>query len=389
MAGIYLHIPFCNSKCIYCGFYSVVARPFRKQFIPALEREIQGRRNFFSNLYPEDRTVRTLYIGGGTPSVLDISILEQAVSLLRGSFTFPAEAFHTSDPDVFEFTVEVNPDDISPLYASSLRKMGVNRVSMGVQSFQDPHLEWMGRRHNAAQAVQSFRILRDAGFTNISLDLIFGFPLLTQGQWEGNLQKIITLRPEHISAYQLGIDADTPLERLAGEGKFSLPSEEVCAAQYKTLQEKLSEAGYTQYEVSNFCLPKWQSRHNSSYWKRSPYLGLGPGAHSFIGRGREWNFQDISTYCDLSTKELREGENLTPRDVFNELLMLGLRTAEGVSLKDLRECDPRSGEFLSQILPIFPGLQSRGLINLTKDGRIKIPPEKFFVSDGIIRELFV
>lgn len=397
MAGIYLHTPFCNKKCIYCGFYSVVSKRLRDKYIPALEREILERRNFFDGLYPSERIIRTLYIGGGTPSVLPVDFLEKAAKLLKENFRFAEGAFETQNPDVFEFTVEVNPDDITEDYAQSLRKLGINRISMGVQSFQDSHLQWMGRRHDASQAIKAFRILRDEGFTNISLDLIFGFPLMTERDWEDNLRTVAELAPEHISAYQLGIDQDTPLERLAASGKFSLLPEEVCAAQYKTLQKRLSDAGYIQYEVSNFCLPSlsgqvtadFRSRHNSSYWKRIPYLGLGPGAHSFIGRHREWNFPDVDSYCNLSTFEIREGENLSSQDVFNEILMLALRTADGVSLKSLRECDPRSAIFISQMLPALQGFQRQGLIQMTAAGTIKIPSEKFFISDGIIRDLFV
>ena len=400
MAGIYLHIPFCNSKCIYCGFYSVVSKDLRNKFIPALKREILGRRNFFSSLYPSDRLVKTLYIGGGTPSVLDISVLKEAISLLRDEFSFPAAAFQTDNPDEFEFTVEVNPDDITPDYAHSLRQLGVNRVSMGVQSFQDTHLKWMCRRHTSLQAVEAFNTLRCAGFRNISLDLIFGFPLMTEIEWADNLDKVVSLGPEHISAYQLGIDPGTPLERLAEKGRFSLPGDETCEKMYKTLQSRLAEAGYFQYEVSNFCLKApssdnqehfkdYRSRHNSSYWKRIPYLGLGPGAHSFIGRHREWNFSNVASYCSPDIVEIREGESLSPEDVFNEILMLGLRTADGAALEDLRQSSPQSSLFISDLLPKVHHFQQSGLISIDKAGAIKIPPEHFFISDGIIRDLFV
>ena len=389
MAGIYLHIPFCNKKCIYCGFYSVASKAFRDKYIPALEREISHRRDFFASLYPSDRTVKTLYIGGGTPSVLSADVLGRAVSSIRDNFSFPSEAFRTDNPDIFEFTVEVNPDDITPGYAQALKELGANRISMGVQSFNDSHLEWMGRRHNSQQAEDAFKILRNAGFSNISLDLIFGFPMLSQEQWEENLDRIIGLHPEHISAYQLGIDPDTPLERLAEKGRFRLPEEEVCEKMYKSLQAVLKGSGYTQYEVSNFCSPGFHSRHNSSYWSRIPYLGLGPGAHSFIGRHREWNYPGIETYCNPDTKEIREGENLSPEDVFNEILMLGLRTAEGVRMKDLRNSDPMSSVFITKIIPVIQDLEQKGLLAVTRDGRIKIPSGRLFVSDGIIRDLFV
>lgn len=380
MAGIYLHVPFCNSRCIYCGFCSTVSKGLRQKYIPALKREISERGDFFSSLYESDRIVKTLYVGGGTPSILPPELLKEAVSAIRETFTIAEE---------IEFTVEVNPDDITEDYAGSLRKMGVNRVSMGVQSFKDSHLKWMRRRHDSQTAVNAYRILRKAGFDNISLDLIFGFPLMTVGDWEDNLDTIIELNPEHISAYQMGIDPDTPLERMEKSGEFSLPSQEDSERMYKILQSKLKAAGYVQYEVSNFCKPGYHSRHNSSYWNRTPYLGLGPGAHSFIGMAREWNTSDIATWCNLSILLLREGETLSPVDVFNEILMLGLRTAAGVSLDTLRNCGPQSPLFISDLLPKLSAMESNGLIILTPDGTIKIPPGKFFISDGIIRELFV
>ena len=380
MAGIYLHVPFCNSRCIYCGFCSTVSKGLRQKYIPALKREISERGDFFSSLYESDRIVKTLYVGGGTPSILPPELLKEAVSAIRETFTIAEE---------IEFTVEVNPDDITEDYAGSLRKMGVNRVSMGVQSFKDSHLKWMRRRHDSQTAVNAYRILRKAGFDNISLDLIFGFPLMTVRDWEDNLDTIIELSPEHISAYQMGIDPDTPLERMEKPGELSLPSQEDSERMYKILQAKLKVAGYVQYEVSNFCKPGYHSRHNSSYWNRTPYLGLGPGAHSFIGMAREWNTSDIATWCNLSILTLREGETLSPEDVFNEILMLGLRTAAGVSLDTLRNCGPQSPLFISDLLPKLSAMESNGLITLTPDGKIKIPPGKFFISDGIIRDLFV
>ncbi|MBR6465098.1 MAG: radical SAM family heme chaperone HemW [Bacteroidales bacterium] len=380
MAGIYLHVPFCNSRCIYCGFCSTVSRNLRQKYIPALKREISGRRDFFSSLYESDQRIKTLYIGGGTPSVLPPDTLQEAVSAIRETFKIAEE---------YEFTIEVNPDDITEDYASSLRKMGVNRVSMGVQSFKDSHLRWMRRRHDSATAINAYNILRKAGFDNISLDLIFGFPLMTIKDWEENLDRITDLNPEHISAYQMGIDPETPLERMEKAGDFFLPSQEESEEMYTLLQKKLKEGGYIQYEVSNFCKPDRHSRHNSSYWNRTPYLGLGPGAHSFIGKNREWNTSDIATWCDLSTLQIREGETLSPEDVFNEILMLGLRTTKGVNLNTLRNCATQSPVFLSDLLPKISAMESKGLITLTKDGTIKIPPERFFISDGIIRELFV
>lgn len=392
MAGIYLHIPFCNSKCIYCGFYSVVSKTYVGKYISALEREMYERRNFFSSLYKADRTIRTLYIGGGTPSVLEVEMLDKILVALKQTFLFPSTAFSTENPDEFEFTIEVNPDDITMEYAIALKKIGVNRISMGVQSFSDTHLRWMSRRHTAVEAIKAFYVLREAGFRNISIDLIFGFPDLSMDQWKYNIERILNLMPEHISAYQLGIDADTPLEKKLKSGKLSLPSDELCAKMYAELQQVLMEGGYEQYEVSNFALSSAKenrSRHNCSYWAKVPYLGLGPGAHSYIGRHREWNFPNIISYCNHTTLVLREGENLSPQDVFNEGLMLGLRTADGVSLEALCATDPQASVFIRSILPTIEELCNKQCLIMTQSGRIKIPPEKLFVSDGIIRDLFV
>ena len=379
MAGIYLHIPFCNSKCIYCGFYSVVNREIREKFVPALRREISLRRNFFDTLPREQRSIKTLYIGGGTPSVLPASTLAEIVTLLKENFSFP---------DSFEFTVEVNPDDITKEYAGALKNLGINRVSMGVQSFEDSHLSWMARRHNAKQAEEAFAILRDAGFENISADLIFGFPLLSMAQWESNLKKLISLSPEHISAYQLSIDENTALERLASRGDFIPSDEAACSLQYAMLQSILMEAGYEQYEISNFAKRGFYSRHNSGYWERIPYLGLGPGAHSFIGNKREWNFNSVEDYCREDLYEIRQGESLTERDIYNETLMLGLRKSEGVAIAKLLKSCKSAPLFFEESQDVFKRYLSTGIL-IKEDGKIKIPPGKFFVSDGIIRDLFV
>lgn len=379
MAGIYLHIPFCNSKCIYCGFYSVVGREIREKFVPALRREISLRRNFFNTLPKEQQVIKTLYIGGGTPSVLPTATLNEIVTLLKENFIFH---------DSYEFTVEVNPDDVTKEYAEGLKGLGVNRVSMGVQSFEDAHLRWMARRHTAKQAEEAFAILRDAGIKNISADLIFGFPLLSMAQWESNLKKLTSLSPEHISAYQLSIDENTALERLAAKGHFIPADEAACSVQYSMLQSLLKEAGYEQYEISNFAKRGFRSCHNSGYWERVPYLGLGPGAHSFIGRKREWNFNSVEDYCRKDLFEIHQGETLTESDVYNETLMLGLRKSEGMAIEKLLKSCSSAPLFYEESRDVFNRYLSAGLL-LREGDNIKIPPGKFFISDGIIRDLFV
>lgn len=405
MAGIYVHIPFCNSFCIYCGFYSVINKQIRENYIPALKREISWRRKFFTG----GTKINTLYFGGGTPSVMEFPQLEEIVQCLRENFDV---AFAAGPVDKFEFTVEVNPDDITPQYADGLKSIGVNRISMGVQSFIDEHLKWMHRRHTAKEAINAYHILREAGFENISLDLIFGFAGLTARQWRYNLDKITSLRPDHISAYQLSIDEGTALEALASQGKYLPADADECAAQYAALQNVLAAAGYDQYEISNFArrtdtisshvsgsgvnsLPRsisYRSQHNSNYWNKIPYLGLGPGAHSFDGiNHREWNFPNVENYCNLQTKEIRSGETLTEKDIFNESIMLGLRQTDGLDLNALNK------DLLKTTLTAIACLEDEHLLlqDKIKDNAgnekfiIKIPTDKFFISDSIMRDLFL
>src|SRR5574344_146749 len=404
MAGVYVHIPFCNSFCIYCGFYSVINKQIRDSYIPALKREISERRNFFdagteqnanSDFSEAGTKINTLYFGGGTPSVLQIPQLEEIVRCLKENFQFAADGegkFVAGGEGKFEFTVEVNPDDITPEYAAGLKSVGVNRISMGVQSFIDEHLKWMHRRHTSADAINAYHILRDAGFDNISVDLIFGFAGLTTQQWRYNLSKITSLHPDHISAYQLSIDEGTTLEALFNHGKYAPLSADECAAQYAMLQDILFAAGYDQYEISNFARLNKCSQHNGNYWNKTPYLGLGPGAHSFDGRNhREWNFPNVENYCNPQTKEIRSGETLTEKDIFNESIMLGLRQTNGFDLSTLNK------DLLKTILPAIARLEDEHLLlqeNLKNDsGRekfiIKIPTDKFFISDSIMRDLFV
>lgn len=341
-----------------------------------------------------------------------------------------------------EFTVEVNPDDVTEEYALALRRLGVNRVSMGVQSFYDRSLRWMARRHDAAEAVEAFRVLRSAGFGNISLDLIFGYdPVLQDAAdsadgnvlaghpcvsefsdrgmarefhgtsdeelmrlWDNDLETILRLRPEHISAYQMGLDEGSVLGEMASSGRYREPSDELCAAQYSLLQRRLASAGYVQYEVSNFSLPDRRAVHNSGYWDRSPYIGLGPGAHSFDGdRRRSWNVPDVDRYIAafgdsaalppvasgssgdsgasgsfgfLGLPSVASGEVLTEEDILTETVMLALRTVDGLPLLRL----PR---FMQTSID---RLLSTGSLIL-RDGRLRIPPDRLFISDSIIREL--
>ena len=386
MAGIYIHIPFCNQFCIYCNFYSVKGKALRSRYVDALHNEIEQKKNFFKDIGVAPQTV---YVGGGTPSLLSASQLGELLQHVKEAFGFtPIEA-----------TVEVNPDDITPQYAHDLFTAGFNRVSMGVQSFHDTHLQWMNRRHNGEEAVQAYRNLRAAGFANISLDLIFGYGGLSMQQWEENVGKMIELFPEHISAYQMSIEPGSALCKQLEKGEYDLIPDSQCLDQYSALQRMLSHGGYTQYEISNFARKDSQgnlmiSKHNSSYWTKEPYLGLGPAAHSYNGSQRLWNGNSVAAYCrhyaetpirtssQWALSEFGGYEDLSVEDIFNESIMLGLRTVAGVSLSSLDQ------SLLAEVRGEI--LRHCRLGNLVKDGdKIRIPSEKLFVSDGIIKDLFI
>ncbi len=397
MAGIYVHTPFCKSKCIYCGFYSTVDKKFREKLVPALTKEICERRNFFSS----QCNVKSLYFGGGTPSVLTIAEIDKIISEIKNNFSFYPDSFSCNDPDIFEFTFEVNPDDITKEYASALKERGVNRISMGVQSFNNKHLSWMRRRHTSEDILKAFKILREVGFDNISLDLIFGFSTLKLVEWRENLNRILELSPEHISAYQLSIDDGSFLDKLFAEEKYNIVSQEDSYNQYTILQDTLQEAGYQQYEVSNFSKKRFYSRHNSNYWSGVPYIGFGPSAHSFIGNKRFWNRSNIKDYVDyynclgkdkIKRNSMIEEEELYDKDIYNEYIMLSLRMIQGASLSKIMMLRSKVFEAKSEDNHSFAitieRLKERKL--LVQDGdKIKIPPEKLFVSDGIIRDLFI
>ena len=351
MAGLYVHFPFCASRCIYCDFYARTGKDWRP-YIEALIKEVRERKDELEGVPPT-----TLYFGGGTPSLLP----EEALKRVYGAV---CETFGTSGFE--EFTVEVNPDDVDAGKAAGLRAIGADRISVGVQSFQDRHLKWMGRRHNSGQAAEALQLLREAGFNNLSLDLIFGFTGLGEADWADNIRKAVELRPEHISCYQM-------------MGRWSEADEELCREQYAVLQEKLAEAGYLQYEISNFSLPGRESRHNSAYWNREAYLGFGAGAHSFDGkRRRSWNTPDIDAYA---AKRPCSGETLSDNEILEEKLMLRLRTVRGMkwsvlSEKELEAINKTTLEELSRA----------GKIEILPDG-IRIPKSELFVSDDIICRL--
>lgn len=330
MSGLYIHIPFCASRCIYCDFYSTTSRN-RSLFITQLLNEMKEASR--GNVFPEDalHSIRTIYIGGGTPSLLSCIELQNLVNGLKRNFDLQ---------DVEEFTIELNPEDVNTAYIRELSPQ-INRISMGVQSFVDDELQIIRRRHNSQRPIEAFQILRQRGYQNISIDLMYGLPNQTLNSFEYSIDKAIALRPEHISAYNLTIEDGTPLNQLydgtslhSNGHIYPIPDENICNEMNMLLRRKLKEAGYIQYEISNFALPGFASKHNSSYWNSSPYLGLGPGAHSYDGYNhRWWNEPNLEAY--LKGQQKIGEEFLSELDLYNERIMLSLRTREGINVQCL------------------------------------------------------
>lgn len=374
MAGIYIHIPFCKQKCHYCDFYKETTVNHKKTFLQALDIEISIQAGFLA-----DEEIHTVYLGGGTPSVLQMSELENLMTHLRQTFRLSPDA---------EKTIEVNPDDISLDYLQGLKQIGFNRLSMGIQSFDPAILRFLYRRHNAEQAEKAVLLAQQAGFSNLSVDFIYGIPGLSEEVWMDTLQRLIQLNPEHISAYHLGIEPDTQFGRLKSQGKLKEIDEELSLKHYRLLREMLGNAGYQHYEISNFCKPGFESKHNSGYWNNSRYLGLGPSAHSFNGLERFWNVRNLHQYMEQIQQGIlpNESETLSPGDRFNEYLMTHLRTARGVELSYLQE--HFSSDVLQELMKTVNRLLSSGQLSLENE-HIRISPEHWIISDSLISDLFI
>lgn len=368
MSGIYFHIPFCKRICAYCDFYKSIDIKRMELLVETMHRELNARSG-----YLHDRRVRTLYFGGGTPSLCAPETLQQLL----------AHASHLWDcTGMEEITMEANPDDLTPDYLHRLRKTDINRLSIGIQSFDDDCLRLMNRRHTAAQAAESIREAQQQGFTNITADLIFGIPGFGEETLRHNLDKLLETGIQHISAYHLTIEPATAFGRRAARGDFRTVDEEQSEKEYLLIHETLTAAGFEHYEVSNYALPGYRARHNSAYWSGAEYLGIGPAAHSFDGRERRWNVASVTKYLDGAASE---SETLTERDHFNEYIMTALRTAEGI---DLQQLEVRFGkERLQKLLCGADRFLSSG--DLRREGsRLAIPAVKFLISDAVIEALF-
>lgn len=357
MAGIYIHVPFCASRCIYCDFYSTTLRGKGDLYVEALRNEMKERKDWLNG-----EPIRTIYLGGGTPSQLEDRCIRNILWSIQ-------EFFDLSSLE--EVTMEANPDDIQENQDWGI----VNRISMGVQSMVDCELKILNRRHDASQVRKAVEIIRHQGIRNISLDLMYGLPTQTIDSWIYSIDELLKLKPEHISAYNLTIEEGTKLHNLINKGELVPADDELCLQMAAILREKLKGAGYEQYEISNYSLPEFYSRHNSSYWDQTPYLGLGPGAHSYDGkRVRTWNEPRLQHY--LKGERLSGFEELSDTDVYNERVMLGLRTRKGTPLSPMMPKD------------VLHDLLNKGLIE-QNGANIKLTEAGLALGDEVTRELML
>ena len=408
MAGIYIHIPFCRSRCIYCGFYSTTALDLRQRYVDALcrEMEIRGTGHLISGQSPDQGPVppiSTIYLGGGTPSQLTFDQLH----LL---FIYINKVYPLASPS--EITIEVNPDDVTVEFAAVLQQLPINRVSMGIQTFDDQRLRFLHRRHTARQAIEAVSILRSAGINNLSIDLMYGFPGETLSDWQSDISTALSLNVEHLSAYCLMIEEGTPLHRMLKQHNGDCPlceqrselqgdcpqcvDEETERQMYYTLIDRLTAAGYEHYEISNFAkLPPptggvrggpspFRSRHNSNYWNGTPYIGLGAAAHSYDIRTRSWNIADINAYIEgIGRGERRFEEEILDDDTrYNDAVTVGLRTCEGINLDTLPKkyrdyCIKNARRYLDN-----------GLLELTTQ-HLHLTRRGLFVSDMVMSDLIM
>jgi len=386
MSGIYIHIPFCKSKCGYCGFYSLPSLKLKERFLEALKEEMVTRKR-----YLKSETVNTIYFGGGTPSLLTVSEIDDLLHLINTHYPL------AENPEI---TLEANPDTLSLDYLQALHKMGVNRLSIGIQSFFDEDLKYLGRKHNANHARQCLDWAKQAGFENISIDLIYGLPTSNADQWNRNLDLFFELGLPHLSAYALTLEPNSILTKQIELGKAQPTNDEDAVRDYTILCQRAKENGYLHYEISNFCKREMHSKHNASYWFGTPYAGFGPSAHSFDGASRQWNVSSVVDYCEAMSavshhcfvvpprndaKRVQEKEQLSPEQRYNEYVMLRLRTHWGIDLKWMkREMGERFSTFCEQHAK---PLVAQGRLSQTREF-LYLTDQQMLFADGVAEELF-
>ena len=374
MAGIYIHIPFCKSKCAYCNFFSLASESKIQDYVEALKKEIIARKTYLGN-----EIVKTIYFGGGTPSLLSVKNIEEIINLLNKNYEI------VSSP---ETTLEINPDTIDREKMSSLKQIGINRMSVGIQSFHDDDLKYLGRRHDSRHAMQVLDDLKHSGFDKITLDLIYGMPTLTEEKWNKNLDIFFSTGFSHLSAYALTVEPKTILGQRIEKGDLQNISEDDAIRHYNILVERTKENSFEHYEISNFAKEGCRSQHNSIYWKDVKYLGLGASAHSYDGNSRQWNISNLTKYIQLvgNSNDYFEKEILTKEDKFNEYVMTSLRTSWGC---DIRKMETDYGErYAVHFLKNVKKYLDSGIM-LIKNNNYILTDEGMLFADGIAADLFL
>jgi oxygen-independent coproporphyrinogen-3 oxidase len=375
MSGLYIHIPFCKSKCGYCGFYSLPSLKLKDRFLEALKQEIVQRKDYLSNL-----SINTVYFGGGTPSLLNVVEIESLLHLINTHYTVASNA---------EITLEANPDTLSLEYLTDLCNIGVNRLSIGIQSFFDNDLQYLSRKHDSHHARQCIEWAKQAGFDNISIDLIYGLPTSNVEQWNQNLDIFFAYDLPHLSAYALTLEPNSILTKQIELGKALPINEDDALRDYDILCQRAKENGYLHYEISNFCRRGMHSKHNASYWFGTPYAGFGPSAHSFDGSSRQWNVASVEKYCsrvpEPAEEPFVEKEQLTPEQHYNEYVMLRLRTHWGIDLKYMkREMGEQFSTYCEQhAQPLI----AQGRLSQTREF-LYLTDQQMLFADGVAEELF-
>jgi len=412
MFGLYIHIPFCASRCIYCGFYSTTSArkkaerlSVEEQYVNALCHEMELRMEKSDDMFGRKMTgLSSIYLGGGTPSLLSFNSLQKIFQTIDKVYHIGLEwnkednTCSTATP--IEITMECNPDDVTEEFAQNLRSLPINRISMGAQTFSDDRLHFLHRRHTADEVKNAVKRLRGIGIKNISVDLMFGFPNETLEEWNDDIERLLALDIEHISAYSLMYEKGTPLFRLLQEGKVKEIDEELYRQMYDTLIDRLAKAGYEQYEISNFAKldvqsPKfniqtskskiqslYRSQHNSSYWQNIPYIGIGAAAHSYGNGKRSWNVADIKAYITAIQKNrLPSEEEIIDADThYNDIIMTALRTCEGIDLSIL------PAEYRTYLIRLAKPFQQQGLLK-EDNGKLHLTRNGIYISDSIMSDL--
>ncbi len=373
MAGLYIHIPFCKQACHYCDFHFSTNRQLTSSLVDAFARELVLQKH-----YLKDEILQTIYLGGGTPSLLSLGELQTIFQTINALYTVSSQA---------EITLEANPDDLTPTRLGEFKLAGINRLSIGIQSFDNDVLKFLNRAHDVEAALNSVKLAREAGFRNLSIDLIYSIPGQDNQAWKRNIAKAIELAPEHISSYSLSIEEKTAFGKWHRTGKLTAVDEEIAAQQFEILMEEMDRAGYEHYEISNFSKPGFHSRHNSSYWEQQTYLGIGPSAHSYNGNTRQFNIANNHLYLKsiLNNAIPFELETLTRSNKINEFIFTTLRTIKGCDLVQLKtnhgyDVEVKSARYLASLLQHNLATLDNHILKLTRGGKL--------LADKIASDLF-